>query len=96
MGRRRWVWLTAAALLVALGTVGAVLGASGVARSDNQKSHQALVASSMAIASTLKLAIQQENSLVISAEGVCLANPGASNAEFLSWVRSMQVSEAIS
>ncbi|MGA2306081.1 MAG: EAL domain-containing protein [Acidimicrobiales bacterium] len=93
MSRPRRVWLTATALLVAAGALGSVLGASVVARNDAQRSHQALVSSSMAIASTLKLAIQQENSLVISAKAFIVANPNASNAEFLSWVSSMQVAK---
>ena len=91
MRRPRWVWLSATALLVAVGTLGSVLGASVVAHNDAQRSHQAFVSSSTGIASALKLAIQQENSLVISAKAFVLANPNASNTEFLSWVNSMQV-----
>jgi CHASE1-domain containing sensor protein len=91
MNSPRRPWLITAALLVAAGTVGSVLGASVVARNDAQQSHLALVASSMGIASNLKLAIQQENSLVISAKAFILANPDASNAAFLSWVGTMQV-----
>ena len=72
-----------AALLVALGAAGSMLGAQAVARNDAQRSHQALVTSSMAIASTLKLAIQQENSLVVSAEAYIVENPNATNTEFL-------------
>ena len=48
---------------------------SVVARNDAQRSHQAFVTSSMDIASTLKLAIQQENSLVISAASVRCGEP---------------------
>ena len=70
-----------------------MLGAQTVARNDAQRSHQALVTSSMGIASNLKLAIQQEDSLVISAKAFVLANPSASNSEFLSWVSSMQVAK---
>jgi diguanylate cyclase (GGDEF)-like protein len=93
MSRPRRVWLTATALLLAVGALGSVLGASAVARNDAQRSHQALVSSSTAIASSLKLAIQQENSLVISAKAFVIANPNASNAEFLSWASSMQVAK---
>jgi diguanylate cyclase (GGDEF)-like protein len=91
-GPRR-LWLTAAALLVAAGTVGSILGASVVAHSDAQRSHESFVTSSLGIASTLKLAIQQENSLVISAEAFIVANPNASNTEFLSWVGTMDVAK---
>ena len=82
-----------AALLVALGAAGSMLGAQTVARNDAQRSHQALVTSSMEIASTLKLTIQQENSLVISAEAYIVENPNASNTEFLSWVGTMRVAK---
>jgi diguanylate cyclase (GGDEF)-like protein len=91
MSSPRRLWSIAAALLVAAGTVGSVFGASVVARDDAQQSHQALVTSSMGIAAHLKLAIQQENSLVISAKAFILANPNASNSQFLSWVSTMQV-----
>jgi diguanylate cyclase (GGDEF)-like protein len=58
-----------------------------------QRSHQALVSSSTAIASTLRLAIEQENSLVISAKAFVIANPNATNADFLRWVSSMEVTK---
>jgi diguanylate cyclase (GGDEF)-like protein len=82
-----------AALLVALGAAGSMLGAQTEARNDAQRSHQALVTSSMAIASTLKLAIQQENSLVVSAEAYIVENPNATNTEFLNWVGTMRVAK---
>ncbi len=47
----------------------------------------------MEIASHLKLAIQEENSLVISADAFIVTNPSASNAEFLRWVGTMQVAK---
>jgi diguanylate cyclase (GGDEF)-like protein len=81
-----------AALLVAVGALGSVLGARTVARSDAQQSHQALVSSSIGIASSLQLALQQEANLVISTEAFVVANPNVSNAVFLKWVRSMQLS----
>ncbi len=83
--------MTAGVLLVAVGAVGSTVGASTVARADAQRSHQAFVTSSMQIASSLKLSIQQEANLVISTEAFVAANPNASNAAFLSWVHSMQL-----
>jgi diguanylate cyclase (GGDEF)-like protein len=91
-GPRR-LWLIAAALLVAAGTIGSVFGASVVAQNDAQRSHQLFVTSSVAIASSLRLAIQQENSLVISAQAFIVTNPNASNAEFLSWVGTMALAK---
>jgi diguanylate cyclase (GGDEF)-like protein len=79
------------ALLVALGAAGSVVGAQTVARNDAQRSRQTFVSSSAEIASSLKLAIQQEANLVISTEAFVAANPDVSNAAFLNWVRSMHV-----
>jgi diguanylate cyclase (GGDEF)-like protein len=85
------VWLTAAVVLVVSGVLGSTLGASAVARNEAQRSHQAFVTSSSEIASSLKLAIQQEANLVISTEAFVAANPNATNATFLDWVHTMQV-----
>ena len=70
-----------------------MLGASVVAHNDAQRSHESFVTSSEEIASTLKLAIQQESSLVISAKAFVVANPTASNGDFLSWMATMQVAK---
>jgi hypothetical protein len=93
MSSPRRVWLTAAVLLVAAGTMGSVLGASVVAHNDAQRSHQEFVTSSEEIASSLKLAIQEESNLAISATAFVLASPNGSNAEFLSWIGTMQVAK---
>jgi len=93
MSHPRWIWLSAAALLVTIGTAGSALGASVVAHNDAQRSHEAFVTSSAGIASTLKAGIQQENSLLISAEAFVVGNPDASNAEFLNWISTMQVAK---
>ncbi|MGD0881649.1 MAG: EAL domain-containing protein [Acidimicrobiales bacterium] len=47
----------------------------------------------MGIASNLQLAIAQENGLVVSTEAFIIQNPDMTNTEFLSWVKSMQVTE---
>jgi diguanylate cyclase (GGDEF)-like protein len=85
--------LIAATLLVAAASFGSFLGASVVAHNDAQRSKVSFVTSSMGIASSLKLAIQQENSLAISAQSFVLVNPEATNAEFLSWIATMQVAK---
>jgi diguanylate cyclase (GGDEF)-like protein len=93
MSKSRGVWLGASALLLVLATIGSALGASVVAHNDAQRSKTSSVASSMGIASTLNQAIQQENSLVISAQAFIVANPNASNTQFLSWIATMQVAK---
>jgi diguanylate cyclase (GGDEF)-like protein len=91
--RQWWVWLGAAILLFALGTLGSALGASVVARNNAQQAHQDFVTSSSGIASSLRLAIEQENSLVVSSKALIIANPNISNPQYLSWISSMQVTE---
>ena len=82
----RWYgWLTAAVLLVLVGTLGSVLGARAVARSDEQTSRQVFVTSSTQISSTLKLAIQHEQDLVVPVGAFFVRNPNASQADFLQW-----------
>jgi diguanylate cyclase (GGDEF)-like protein len=93
MSHPRRFWLGASALLVVLATMGSALGASVVAHNDSQRSKESLVASSRGIASTLKQAIQQENGLIISAQAFIVANPNASNAQFLSWIATMKVAK---
>ena len=93
MGLRRHIWLAAAAALVVIGGVGSMLAAQAVARSEGQRSRQAFIASSMEIASTLKLAIQHEQDLVVTAGAFVVRSPNASQAEFLQWTSSVRAFE---
>ncbi|MGP0107416.1 MAG: EAL domain-containing protein [Acidimicrobiales bacterium] len=90
MSSRRYLWLTAATLLVLLGAIGSALGAWVVARSDGQRSHQAFVTSAAGIASTLNLAIQHEQDLAVSAGAFVVGNPDATQAEFAQWTDSVR------
>jgi diguanylate cyclase (GGDEF)-like protein len=76
--------LAAAALIVA-GTIGAILGAQALARNDSDGSHRTFAASSDGIAATLKLAIQHEEDLSISAQAFILRNPSATKSDFAQW-----------
>jgi diguanylate cyclase (GGDEF)-like protein len=93
VGLRLHIWLTAAVLLIVIGTIGSVLGAQAVARSEGQRSRQAFVTSSMEIASTLQLAIQHEEDLVVTAGALVVRNPNASQAVFLQWTSSVRAFE---
>jgi diguanylate cyclase (GGDEF)-like protein len=66
-----------------------VLVANGVARNDQTKAHRAFHQSVTAtgIASTVKLALQQEEDLLVSASTFFAANPKATAAEFSGWAR---------
>jgi diguanylate cyclase (GGDEF)-like protein len=81
------VWGVIAVLLAVGGVVGTVFAARSVSRTDAQKSRQAFGQASSQIASTLRLAIAQENDLDISASVFVLENPNASNADFKRWSR---------
>ncbi len=85
---KRHVALAAAALLVVAGVVGSVLGANAVARSASAKSALAFNASSNVIASTLELAIQHEQDLVVGAGGFIAENPNATNSQLIQWSKS--------
>lgn len=87
-GPRRTVWLTSAALVIILGSLGAVLGSLAVARSDDQHSRQSFSTTSQEIASTLQLAIQHEQDLSYSAAAYVIANPHSSETNFIQWVNN--------
>ncbi len=86
------IWLLAAALVM-VGTLGSFLGARAVARSQAQHSRESFLATSTEIASTLKLAIQHEQDLVVSAGGFAVRDPNATQAEFVQWTSSVRAFE---
>jgi diguanylate cyclase (GGDEF)-like protein len=89
-GRRlRW-WALLAAVLVLGATTGAAFAARSVVDSNAARSRESLKQSSQAVASSLKLAIQRERDLVITAAGFFLGDPHASSAQFQEWSASVQ------
>jgi diguanylate cyclase (GGDEF)-like protein len=78
------------ALVVLAGGLASVLGARALARTDADKARLAFHLSAAEIASTLKLAIQHEEDLVIDVSAFVAANPSASPADFDRWVESVQ------
>ena len=89
-GSHRSFWLALTAVLVLGGTLASVLGARAVAGSEAQKAKLASHLASNEIASTLKLAIQHEEDLVISASAYVTGNPLATPADFDRWANSVQ------
>jgi diguanylate cyclase (GGDEF)-like protein len=83
------VWAAATALFIAAAAVGALLGAHSVAHTDADKARLAFQVSSAEIASTLKLAVQHEEDLVISASAFIAGDPHASPAGFDRWAESV-------
>jgi signal transduction histidine kinase len=89
-GRNR-IWAVLAVLLIVAGIAGTVGGANQVARQNVEKSYQAFQRSSAQVASTLQLAIQHQDDLVVNASGFVVANPAASEAAFRAWANSVHV-----
>ncbi len=83
------IWAAATALLVIAGIVASVLGAKAVARSDADKARLSFNLTSAEIASTLKLAIQHEEDLVVSASAFVSEHPNTSAAGFDIWAESV-------
>ena len=83
---RGHLWLAAAACLVVVGSIGSVIASNDEARNDAQTSRQLLVTSSQEIASTLKLAIQHEQDLVVTTSAFFVRTPDATQAEFNLWM----------
>jgi diguanylate cyclase (GGDEF)-like protein len=79
-----------ALLCVAAGSVGTVLGAHAVARSDAEKARLRFKHSSAEVSSTLKLAVQREEGLAIAANTFFAGNPQASQTELSKWARWAQ------
>lgn len=86
---RKGVWASITGLLVLTGALASVLGARAVASSDADQGRLAFHLASAEIASTLKLAIQHEEDLVVSASAFITGNPNATPAGFDRWVESV-------
>jgi len=89
-GTHRNFWLGLTAVLVFGGMLAAVLGSHAVASSEAQKAKLASHLASTEIAATLKLAIQHEEDLVVSASAYVTGNPSATPADFDRWANSVQ------
>ena len=81
-------WALAAGALVLAGVAASLVAANVVADDRASNSQLAFENSSREVASTLKLAIQHEQDLVVSAATFMAANPHGSQAQFLAWSSS--------
>jgi len=90
--RHRWLMATLG-LLVVGGIVGVLFAATAVARGDAATSRATFTTSANAIASTLQLAIHDEESIVVHSSAFFRSNPDASNPEFARWLTSVQAFE---
>ncbi|HEX3520249.1 MAG TPA: bifunctional diguanylate cyclase/phosphodiesterase [Solirubrobacteraceae bacterium] len=79
-----------ATVCVVGGVLGSVLAASSIAGHDRSTAVSAFQQSSTAIASSLKLSVQREEELTVSASTFFARNPKASPEEFATWVKWAQ------
>ncbi len=77
-------------LLVLGGMLASALGARAMAHSDADKARLAFHLASAEIASTLTLAIQHEEDLILSGSAFISGNPGASAADFDRWAEAVR------
>ncbi len=88
---RRWIALTA--LLALLGIAASVASARAVASYNARSEREAFALSSADVASSLRLAIQREQDLVVTGAAFFVGKPDATNAEFQAWSRSVRALE---
>jgi len=81
------VWAAVAVVCVTAGVVASVLGARAVAHNDGAEARQTFARSTTGIATALKLAIQREEELAVSASTYYARNPQTSPAEFDAWAK---------
>jgi hypothetical protein len=93
MKNRRWTWVLLAVLLFVVGSCGSVIGARTVAQNDHRVSQQTFSESSANIAGTLRLALQREQDLSVSARSFFIDHSDPTQAEFLQWIQSMSAFE---
>jgi diguanylate cyclase (GGDEF)-like protein len=85
------LWLVVAALCVAAGAAGSVLGARALARDDHTKKRLGFHVRGAELAAQLRVAIQREQDLAGSASTFFAVNPQASHAQLQAWAGQAQV-----
>ena len=88
-GRRRPGWAAVAAAVLVCGILGSTVAAAVMARNGAADSRQQFRSESAQIASTLRLAIEREQDLIVSASGFVIGDPAASESQFVDWARSV-------
>ena len=86
---RRWV-ISALAILV-LGTSASIFGAMAIARTNDQRTHNAFKSSSAEIADTLELYVHHQLDLITSVESLLIGNPQATRAAFNQWASAVNL-----
>jgi diguanylate cyclase (GGDEF)-like protein len=90
--RRHYAWVAATALLLACGVAASVIAAGAVRQNDADGTLKSFQRSSATVASTLQLAIEHEDDIVVDAGGL-LSDPNLSQTAFRRWVVAARVLE---
>jgi signal transduction histidine kinase/CheY-like chemotaxis protein len=84
------VWVAVAALLIAVGTISAVLGARAVSSNNAERERVAFASSSATIASAIKLGLANEQDLELAAGAFVADHTEVTEPGFLEWAHAMQ------
>jgi len=84
-------WALIAALVVVLGSLGAIVGARAVENAQSRRVHRSFLTSSVDIAATLKLEIQGQQDLISSLHSFLIGDPEAAQTQFSAWAREVHV-----
>jgi diguanylate cyclase (GGDEF)-like protein len=85
------MWAVIAALVVVLGSLGAIIGANAVDGAQSARIHKSFLTSAVEIAATLKLEIQGQQDLISSVHSFLVGDPLASQAQFNAWSHDVNV-----
>jgi len=83
---RRHLWLFVAVAIIVVGSTGSLLAGNVVAHNNAQTARESFVTSSEEIASTLKLALQHEQDLVVNAGAFFVRTPNPTEAQYRQWL----------
>ncbi len=84
------LWVASALLIVTIGVSLSVVAAQGTADRQHERARQAFLASSAQISSTLKLALQHEQDLAVSAGAFIADDPDATEVQFRQWTGAVE------
>ena len=90
--RRHYAWAVATAWLVVGGVVASVLAAGAIGRAEGDSARQSFEESSAIVASTLQLAIQHQEDLVVNA-GAFLGDEDVRQSPFSRWAAEVRLTE---
>jgi len=85
IGARRGIWVAAAVAVALILSAVSIYAEVSSNRAGTLKSQEAATSASAAIASTLRLAVQREQDLVVNAAAFFVGSPAASQAQFTEW-----------